>query len=66
MGHVSLRYSNWYWVGTSVELVCIMFLGGCRLLKDNFVPQEMWANIEKYQVTLIFGITSLFRSQVIL
>jgi len=51
MGPVSLRYSNWYWVSTTFDLVIMMLHGGCRLLKDYFVPQEFWADVEKYQVS---------------
>ncbi|XP_066257973.1 uncharacterized protein [Euwallacea similis] len=54
MGSVSLKYTNWYWVSSTMDLIINIMAGGCRLLRDRFDPQEFWRSTDKYRVTDVF------------
>ncbi|XP_066261488.1 luciferin 4-monooxygenase-like [Euwallacea similis] len=54
MGSVSLKYTNWYWVSSTIDLVTNILAGGCRLLRDRFDAQEFWRSTDKYRVTDVF------------
>ncbi|XP_066154288.1 luciferin 4-monooxygenase-like isoform X2 [Euwallacea fornicatus] len=54
LSSMSLKYTNWYWVSSTMDLIINISIGGCRLLRDQFDPQEFWRSIEKYRVTDVF------------
>ncbi|XP_060520807.1 uncharacterized protein LOC132698631 [Cylas formicarius] len=48
---ISLRFANFYWVSSSMELVMFTVRGGCRLLMEHFNADDIWTVIDKYKVT---------------
>ncbi|XP_030752850.1 luciferin 4-monooxygenase-like [Sitophilus oryzae] len=54
VGQVSLRFSNWYWISASLELIRNTACGGCRVLRDKYVVNEFGKLIEKYSITVLF------------
>ncbi|XP_066257626.1 luciferin 4-monooxygenase-like isoform X2 [Euwallacea similis] len=54
VGSVSLKYTRWYGIATTIDLIINILIGGCRLLRDKFYAQEFWKMTDKYHVTDVF------------